>query len=245
MAIGAQTGVIPFFEIANTGLSTADEKTAAKVGAVGHLAVRRETSSLKTSDFLDRYQHQEIHWLKIDVEGFEAQVIDGWRPSIVRPWIVVVEATAPMTPEPSHADWEPTLLSLGYEFVYFDGLNRFYTSVQRPELQRHFGPGPNIFDDYVRSGMLHSPAGQSVLAALHAAQADVARLGLALETSAAGGDANYRRESLLRLWLLPWQRTLLAIAFHANGAPAAPDPTPNVHFAGEGACAISALGLQF
>ncbi len=219
LAVGEKTGVIPFFEIPDTGLSTADEAAAVKAAAAGYQAVRRETRCLKTSDLLDRYQHRAIHWLKIDAEGFEKQIIDGWRPSEVRPWIVAIEATLPMTPEPSHEDWEPSLLRLGYEFVYFDGLNRFYTSVQRPELKRHFGPGPNFFDDYVLSGMLHSPAGQRVLAALHGAQADAARLRLELETSKARRDGDYPRASLLQLWLLPWRRILTAIAFHANGRP--------------------------
>jgi len=42
------------------------------------------------------------------------------------------------------------LLAKGYEFVYFDGLNRFYVSNDHSELKAVFGPGPNVFDNFVR-----------------------------------------------------------------------------------------------
>ncbi|WP_204277210.1 hypothetical protein, partial [Klebsiella aerogenes] len=49
---------------------------------------------------------------------------------------------------PSHAAWESTLLDIGYEFAYFDGLNRYYVSVDHLELRERFGPGPNLFDGF-------------------------------------------------------------------------------------------------
>jgi FkbM family methyltransferase len=67
-----------------------------------------------------------IDWLKIDVEGAEADVIAGhdWRR--FRPRVVLVEAIAPGSMEPSHHGWEPMLLAADYAFVFFDGLNRWY-----------------------------------------------------------------------------------------------------------------------
>jgi FkbM family methyltransferase len=67
-----------------------------------------------------------IDWLKIDVEGAEAEVIAGNDWSRFRPRLVLVEAIAPGSMEPSHEGWEPLLLAEGYSFVFFDGLNRFY-----------------------------------------------------------------------------------------------------------------------
>jgi hypothetical protein len=78
----------------------------------------------------------------------EQSVIDSWAPSKVRPWIVLVESTRPGTTESSYEGWEPELLRLGYDFVYFDGLNRFYVSAEKPELKSAFGPGANIFDGF-------------------------------------------------------------------------------------------------
>src|SRR5262249_3524856 len=98
-----------------------------------------------------------IHWLKIDVEGMEGQVIASWPPSPARPWIVLVESTKPNSSEPNFAGWEPELLALGYDFVYFDGLNRFYLSREHPQLRESFGAGPNVFDAFILSGRANAP----------------------------------------------------------------------------------------
>ncbi len=69
-----------------------------------------------------------------------------------RPWIVLVEATAPLSTEPTHAAWEPDLVEQGYRFVWFDGLNRFYVANERAGmLSRHFRTPPNVFDNFIRA----------------------------------------------------------------------------------------------
>jgi FkbM family methyltransferase len=156
-AIGAQEGAITFFEIAETGLSTGDAMIAQTHEADGYNVKCLDVRCLALSKVLDTYKDREIHWLKIDVEGMEEQVIASWSPSPVRPWIVVVESTRPTSMEPSFDDWEPQLVVLGYQFVYFDGLNRFYVSRDHPELKTSFGPGPNVFDDFALSGFANAP----------------------------------------------------------------------------------------
>ena len=150
-AVGKEDGEIAFFEVAGTGLSTGDEEIAKNAEAEGRPVTRRAVACQRFASVLDTYKDRDIHWLKIDVEGMEADVIDGWLPSRVRPWIVVVESTLPNSTIPSHQAWEPGLSALGYEFAYFDGLNRFYVSVEHPELKERVGPGPNFFDDFVLS----------------------------------------------------------------------------------------------
>jgi FkbM family methyltransferase len=69
-----------------------------------------------------------IDFLKIDVEGAEREVLLGgdWRR--FRPRVVVLEALAPVTMAPAWDGWESLLLSHGYGFAYFDGLNRYYVA---------------------------------------------------------------------------------------------------------------------
>ncbi|CAN5254029.1 hypothetical protein BH10PSE9_BH10PSE9_03780 [soil metagenome] len=158
-AVGTGPNQTEFFEVADTGLSTGKEEIALGHQASGFAVRRIQVARRPLSEILDASKRREIHWLKIDVEGMEDDVIGSWRPSEIRPWVVVVETTKPTlllveAPEPAPPEegslsWEPGLLSLGYDFVYFDGLNRYYVSRSQPKLKRSFGPGPNVFDGFV------------------------------------------------------------------------------------------------
>lgn len=148
-AIGTGDGHIRFFEIPETGLSTSDCEIAMKHRAAGREVLETEVRLMPLSALLNQAGDREIHWLKVDVEGMEASVVESWEPSTARPWIVVMESTLPNSQEASFSAWESQLTSLGYRYVYFDGLSRFYVSEQHPELLQQFGPGPNVFDNFV------------------------------------------------------------------------------------------------
>lgn len=89
-----------------------------------------------------------VHFLKIDVEGFELAVLRGWDHEFHRPWVLVVEATEPGTQHEVHEAWEPLVLGARYHLVYADGINRFYVADERAELDAAFRYPPNVFDGY-------------------------------------------------------------------------------------------------
>ena len=94
----------------------------------------------------------EVHFLKIDAEGAERDVLLGADLEHFRPWIVVVEATAPNSQIPTHTAWEDLLTAANYRFTWFDALNRFYIAQERWEtLSPSFTVPPNIFDDFIRA----------------------------------------------------------------------------------------------
>ncbi|KWC17678.1 FkbM family methyltransferase [Burkholderia ubonensis] len=93
-----------------------------------------------------------VHFLKIDVEGNEREVLASADFNTFRPWIILVEATEPNSQIPSHDGWEAILLEAKYNFVYFDGLNRFYVSAEKmDELKQAFLAPPNWFDGFIRA----------------------------------------------------------------------------------------------
>lgn len=149
LAIDSEEGEIVFYEIPSTGLSTGDNAIADQHAAEGHIVEQKRIKSIPLSAVLQVYGDRDVHWLKIDVEGMEEAAIAGWLPSEVRPWVVAVESTLPNSRELRHHAWEPKLIALGYDFVYFDGLNRFYVSHLHLELKSAFGLAPNIFDEFV------------------------------------------------------------------------------------------------
>jgi hypothetical protein len=96
-----------------------------------------------------------VDFLKVDVEGFEREVLAGADWSSFRPRVVVMEATVPKSDEPAHEAWEPMLLEVGYRFAMFDGLNRFYAHADEPALLQKLAIPANVFDDFVPYAWAH------------------------------------------------------------------------------------------
>jgi len=150
MAAGAAETEREFFEIPDTGLSTLDPKIAARHADAGWTASRRRVAQRRLADIWTEHVTGQVHFLKVDAEGSEADVLQGAGLSVHRPWIVVIEAVAPLTQIPEHEKWERSLTDAGYVFVYFDGMNRFYLASEKAELKARFAAPPNLFDDFMR-----------------------------------------------------------------------------------------------
>ena len=96
-----------------------------------------------------------VDFLKVDVEGFEREVLAGADWSSFRPRVVVMEATVPKSDEPAHEAWEPMLFEVGYQLAMFDGLNRFYAHADEPALLHALATPANVFDDFVPYAWAH------------------------------------------------------------------------------------------
>jgi len=116
------------------GFSTTVEHIArqAQQFGVGYRTVRMPVVTL--AQLCAENKVGEIDFLKIDVEGGEADVLHGGDWGRYRPKVVVVEAVMPGTGEPAWAEWEPFLLGRGYRFALFDTLNRFYVAEEHPDI---------------------------------------------------------------------------------------------------------------
>ena len=82
--------------------------------------------------------NEQCHFLKIDVEGFEKQVLEGMNFSKYRPWIVVMESTLPNTEIPCHDKWEHILLNNDYKFLGKSGINRYYVAKEKEQILSPF-----------------------------------------------------------------------------------------------------------
>jgi FkbM family methyltransferase len=142
-------GVAEFYEIASSGLSTLDAVVARQHVRCGFVARKTVAHTTTLSELLDEYAPPEIHFLKIDVEGAEQLVLSGMDFGRFRPWIVVVEATKPLTQEINASAWEHLLLDAGYAFAYFDGLNHFYVASEHHKRAAALAVPPNVFDQFV------------------------------------------------------------------------------------------------
>ena len=132
------------------GLSALSQTFLAPIAAPGIVwPIRVRVSTL--SDILAAHDVGEIDFLKIDVEGAEAQVLAGLDLQRWRPVVLVIEAVTPtQPPRDNFAEWEPDLIAQGYEAVFFDGLNRYYLRAESSALAAHFRHPPCVFDGFAR-----------------------------------------------------------------------------------------------
>ncbi|MYM68828.1 FkbM family methyltransferase [Pseudoduganella sp. FT55W] len=150
VACGAQEGSITLYDTPSVnGWASTDASTAQAHRAEGIDVVEVQVPLRTLSGICAEYAPQQIHFLKIDVEGFEGEVLRGMDLQKWRPWLLVIEATLPNSRETNHATWEPLVTPHGYQFAYFDGLNRYYVAQEHPELLAALTVQANVFDDYI------------------------------------------------------------------------------------------------
>jgi len=148
IAIGDRLGSSTFYEFADTGLSTLVAQVASRHQSRGLRFVERRVPVVTLTNLWENYVQGEVHFLKIDVEGYEPEVLAGMDLARYRPWIILIEATEPLSCEGVWYEWERKILEAQYEFVHFDGLNRWYLAAERSELKERFDAPPNIFDQF-------------------------------------------------------------------------------------------------
>ena len=204
LAASDKAGRLHLYEIADTGLSTTNCDFAERHAKTGFSVGEIEVDCLTLDEICERYSVELVHFLKIDCEGAEAAVLSGFSLTRVRPWIILVEATEPLSQTPTYMGWESLLTGRGYHFVYRDGLNRFYVADEHGELDQAFSHPPNVFDDFVRApdavARQQLEASRGELRALHDVQR-VERLESEAEQLRAGVEhlrsENERREAAL------------------------------------------------
>ena len=153
LAVSCQPGPLTLYDIPDTGLATLDASIAGTHRQSG-CTVQELSVPVQTLDAV-LSQHasgRDIHFLKIDVEGAEHDVLQSASLQSIRPWIILVEATAPRSPVTNHHLWESLLTLRGYQFAYFDGLNRFYVADEHSALMAALQVPPNTFDGFMRLG---------------------------------------------------------------------------------------------
>ncbi len=162
LAVSDQKGVVGFNLFPETGLSTLDSKIAHEHIKENYRCQQISVSVCSLSNIWESYvpKNQDVHFLKVDVEGLEGAVLRGNDWSVNRPWIVLVESTLPLSQVTTHQDWESILTEASYSFAYADGLNRFYVDKSHPDLLAAFEYPPNVFDEFVLASEVEAEEGR-------------------------------------------------------------------------------------
>ena len=142
VAAGATAGTLQFHRVVeNDGLSTMDPQMAAGYEASGYTLATTDVPVVPLRDISAEHAPDTIHFLKIDVEGHEADVIDGADWVRWRPQVLVIEGTKPET-------WEHKLGAVGYERVLDDGINLVFVAEEHPEMREPLTRPVTVVDLY-------------------------------------------------------------------------------------------------
>jgi FkbM family methyltransferase len=133
--IGRRTGEADFHRVERLhGLSTMLPRHAEQARALGAEVITQRLPVVSLAALCEQHGIGSIDFLKVDVEGAEADVLCSGDWQKFRPRVVLVEAVAPGSGEPAWQDWEPFLIAQGYRFALFDTLNRFYVAQEHPDI---------------------------------------------------------------------------------------------------------------
>lgn len=151
IAIGATAGAARLYAgpPESRGLSTMNHEFADRYLEKGQVFEPIDVEVRTLADVVDEHARRAVDFLKVDVEGFELEVLAGADWATFKPRVILIEATLPESTVPSHQSWEPLLLDAGYVFTLFDGLNRFYARSDEPELAARLSAPANVTDTYV------------------------------------------------------------------------------------------------
>lgn len=121
IGIGNAEKELIFFENESiSGHSSFNKKNAGHIKDSSILEYKVKVKPLKK--VLKEHKTEHIHFLKIDVEGFEDSVIQSNDWTLYRPEVVCVESST------SKTKWQSILLKKRYKPFIMDGLNEYYVS---------------------------------------------------------------------------------------------------------------------
>lgn len=165
-AAGAVAGLAEMAVVPESlGLSSLDVSAVAANVAMPYTLVQVEVRPLR--EVLEPFVGHDIHFLKIDAEGTEHDVLVGMDFTRFRPWVVVVEATEPLSQTKTAEKWEDILVGANYQHAYFDGLNEFYVAAEKIELARKLAVPPNAFDKFELAATVRERQGREELQRLY------------------------------------------------------------------------------
>ncbi|HEY8240050.1 MAG TPA: FkbM family methyltransferase [Kiritimatiellia bacterium] len=147
-AVGAREGSATLFSVpACSGLASVDPSVASARRAEGREVIESTVPVRTLAQVCSDHVRCDIHFLKIDVEGFEGEVLLGMDFTRWRPWVLEIEATIPNGRTANYEAWEALVTGARYQFAWFDGLNRYYVADEHKELAGVLSVQPNVHDD--------------------------------------------------------------------------------------------------
>lgn len=134
VGLSSQSGTLLFRTYANDGLSTFSSDSKQMWESLSHVEEPMEVSTL--SQILMQHRPTgDIHFLKVDAEGLELEILlgNGWH--LFRPWVLCIERAAF---HPRRLAISAFLEAWSYAHVFFDGINDYLVANEKRALGDEF-----------------------------------------------------------------------------------------------------------
>jgi FkbM family methyltransferase len=139
-----------------SGLSTMNQVVADRHEADGLTISPIEVTRAPLEELMsgtDAEHPDRFHFLKVDVESHEAEVLAGAALDRIRPLVVLIEAREPNETTDAYEAAEEILTRTGYPFAVDDGLNRWYVRQEDEQVAALLRPHINpVLDGAPRRG---------------------------------------------------------------------------------------------
>lgn len=136
--VSDKPGTLTLREYKNKGLSTFSEEIKKERARHPESKTKSYTDVavpiITLADLLAEHKVGHIHFMKVDVEGFEYNVLKGNDWKKFRPEMICVEASHALPAK----DWRAVLQKNGYEQVWHDGLNEYYLAKESAKRKSKF-----------------------------------------------------------------------------------------------------------
>lgn len=129
------SGELAFARFEGTGLSTFSDEYAELASNRGFAASSTAKVPMRTlDDILTTQDLETVHFLSVDVEGWEHEVLLGANLAKWRPWVISVEAIAPGGDQYVGGLVREMLESAQYRYATFDGVNDWFVAEEHERL---------------------------------------------------------------------------------------------------------------
>jgi FkbM family methyltransferase len=147
VAAGSENGTTSFFLVEeDPDLSTMDALDRDLLTDKGYSTSIYSVDVRTLDDILSEHGVVDVDFIKIDVEGAEAAVLEGLDLLKWRPRVVVVEAVEPYSYVRTDHLWRHLLEQAGYKEGCFDGINLFFAHADDPAVLDKLVPASPIDD---------------------------------------------------------------------------------------------------
>ena len=197
VAAGASDGSLTLFDVPSVNGWASPDRAVADAHRADGFDVAELTVPVRTlAGICANYVKGDIHFLKVDVEGFEGEVLRGMDFERWRPWVLVIEATMPNSRITNHETWEALVTNRRYRYAHFDGLNRYYVAEEHAELLDVLSIQPNVFDEFITHHLAKAWKAMQDAEQAHArtVERSEAAMGLAEERTARADERRWEAE---------------------------------------------------